>query len=114
MDDYDEDALQAALAPGVAKAKSLFDAVAKDMAGQSADDIHAELVKRLEAEPFEWDDKGLREIASSISRASSDAKDAADVEKADDGPEDAGAGDHSSEEDAAEKSDEDAAEKTDD
>ena len=114
MDDYDEDALQAALAPGIAKAKSLFDAVAKDLAGQSADDIHAELVKRLEAEPFEWDDKGLREIASSISRGSSGAQDAADVEKGDDSPEDGGADGDSSDEGTAEKTDEGAAEKTDD
>jgi hypothetical protein len=103
MDDYDEDALEAALAPGIAKAKSLFDAVAKDLAGQSADDIHAELIRRLEAEPFEWDDKGLREIASSISRGSSEAQDAADVERTDDSPEDAGADDQSTDEGAAEK-----------
>jgi hypothetical protein len=72
--DYDEGALQAALEPGIAKAKAMFDAVAKEMAGKSAEDVHAALVKRLEAEPFEWDDTGLRKIASSISGASADAE----------------------------------------
>jgi hypothetical protein len=75
MTDYDEDALQAALEPGIAKARAMFDAVAKEMAGKSAEDVHAALVKRLEAEPFEWDDTGLRKIASSISGTSSDAED---------------------------------------
>jgi hypothetical protein len=67
--------LHAALAPGIAKAKAMFEAVAKEMGGRSAADVHAELVKRLEAEPFEWDDTGLRKIASSISGDSSDAED---------------------------------------
>ncbi|MDP9221020.1 MAG: hypothetical protein M3P23_10850 [Actinomycetota bacterium] len=92
MADYDEDALQAALAPGIAKAKALFDEVAKEMGSQSADDVHAELVKRLEAEPFEWADKGLREIASSISAGSTDSPDP-EGEEVDNAPaDDAGGG----------------------
>jgi hypothetical protein len=78
MESFDEDALQAAAAPGLEKAKQRFEAIAEEMAGQSADDIHAELVKRLESEPFSWDDKGLRDIASAISEAAPGANGAAD------------------------------------
>jgi hypothetical protein len=72
MENYSEEALQAAAAPGIAKAQASFDAVATEMAGRPAEEVHAELVKRLEAEPFHWDDEGLRTIAASISEASSD------------------------------------------
>jgi hypothetical protein len=73
MDNYNEDALQAAVAPGIAKAQAIFDQVANDMAGHSASEIHDEPVKQLEAAPFEWDDKGLQEIANSISKATAES-----------------------------------------
>jgi hypothetical protein len=78
MESFNQDALQAAAAPGLEKAKQRFEAIAEEMAGQSADDIHAELVKRLESEPFSWDDKGLRDIATAISEAAPEADDAED------------------------------------
>jgi hypothetical protein len=78
MESFNDDALQAAAGPGLEKVKAQFEAVAKDMAGRPADDVHQELVKRLEAEPFAWDDKGLRDIASSISQAASGADDPED------------------------------------
>jgi hypothetical protein len=84
MESFNEDDLRAAAAPGLEKARERFEAIAEEMAGQSADDIHAELVKRLEAEPFSWDDKGLRDIASAISEAApgtDDAEDRADDEE---------------------------------
>jgi hypothetical protein len=87
MEDYDEKALQDAAATGIAKAKAQFDAIAKEMAGRPADDVHAELVKRLEAKPFEWDDEGLRRIAASISEATSESEDSsaqADTDEATD------------------------------
>lgn len=61
-----EDTLRAAMAPGVQNAQSTFDSVAEEMAGQPADDVHDELVKRLQAEPFAWDDEELRKIAATI------------------------------------------------
>jgi hypothetical protein len=73
MEDYDEDAVQAAVAPGIAKAQAQFDAVAKEMRGRPVEEVHAELVKRLEAEPFVWDAEGLGKIAASISGASGDS-----------------------------------------
>jgi hypothetical protein len=78
MESFNQEHLQAAAAPGLEKAKQRFEAIAEEMAGQSADDIHAELVKRLESEPFSWDDKGLRDIASAISGAAPGANDAED------------------------------------
>jgi hypothetical protein len=88
MADYDEKALQDAVAPGIAKAKAQFDAVAKEMAGRPADDVHAELVKRLEAKPFEWDDEGLRRIAASISEATSGSDDSSAQADNDEAPDD--------------------------
>ncbi len=73
MESYDEDAVQAAIAPGVAKARAQFDAVAKEMGGRPVDEVHAELVKRLEAEPFVWDAEGLRKVATSISGESAES-----------------------------------------
>jgi hypothetical protein len=72
MASVSEDAVQAAMAPGVAKAKSIFDELADRMADSPASDVHEELVKRLQAEPFAWDDSELQKIASTIGRGSSD------------------------------------------
>ena len=68
-----EETLRAAMAPGTAKAKAICEAVAGELAGQPAAQVHAELVKRLEAEPFEWDDEQLQDLATSISDDSSKA-----------------------------------------
>jgi hypothetical protein len=69
-----EDTIRAAMAPGVDKAQATFAAVAQDMAGRSADEVHDELVKRLEAEPFAWDDDELRKIAATIGDQPSDER----------------------------------------
>ena len=76
MPSLNQDKLEAAMAPGVAKAKEICETVANDMAGGSADEIHAELVRRLQAEPFEWDDERLQELAASISGSSPASGDA--------------------------------------
>lgn len=70
----DEEMLRAAMAPGVAQAKKTFDDVAERMGDRSADEVHDELVKRLQADPFAWDDSELHTIAASIGRSSTDAR----------------------------------------
>jgi hypothetical protein len=62
-----QDVFRAAMAPGIAKAKSICEAVAQELRGESAARVHDELVKRLQAEPFEWDDQQLQELSTSIS-----------------------------------------------
>jgi hypothetical protein len=44
------------------------------MAGHSADEIHQDLIERLEAEKFAWDDDGLRAIAAKLADSSSSQK----------------------------------------
>ena len=70
-----EDSIRAAMAPGIDQAQATFEAVAQDMAGRSADDVHDERVKRLEAKPFPWDDGELRKIAATIGDESSSTDD---------------------------------------
>lgn len=72
MAPIDEEMLRAAMAPGVAQAKRTFDDVAERMGDRSADEVHDELVKRLQADPFAWDDGELHKIAASIGQSSSD------------------------------------------
>jgi hypothetical protein len=62
-----KDALLEAMAPGVATATAICESVGKELAGEPAETVHAELVKRLQAEPFTWDDARLQEIATAIS-----------------------------------------------
>jgi hypothetical protein len=61
-----EDAVRAAMGPGITASQATFDEVAEQMSDRSPDDIHAELVKRLQAEPFAWDDEELHKIAALI------------------------------------------------
>jgi hypothetical protein len=84
----DEEMLRAAMAPGVAQAKKTFGEVGEEMGARSADEVHDELVKRLQADPFAWDDGELRKIAATIGQPSSDepAKDEPDTNAKDEPP----------------------------
>jgi hypothetical protein len=69
MADIDEAAIRKAMAPGIAQAQRTFADVAERMSDRSADEVHHELVERLQAEPFAWDDQELQKLATSIGQA---------------------------------------------
>ncbi|MFL6099782.1 MAG: hypothetical protein ACJ71T_07495 [Actinomycetales bacterium] len=66
----DEEMIRAAMAPGLSQAKRTFDDVAQRMGERPPDEVHHELVERLQAEPFAWDDGELHKIAASIGQSS--------------------------------------------